>query len=166
MFERLKTPEEAYNFQLGATLKMEQTVLGMLEKLQDEAQDDKLKQLFAHHHQETQQHIANVEKVFGLFGWEVEDSPCPAIEAMEKEGKANIKKTDKSIVDSVILQSAVETEHHEIAVYENLIINAEAMGKLDVVEALKQNLQQEEHTLDEVRQLQREVAAVTPKQPA
>jgi ferritin-like metal-binding protein YciE len=166
MFERLKTPEEAYNFQLGATLKMEHTVLEMLDKLQDEAQDDKLKQLFAHHHQETQQHIANVEKVFGLFGWEVDDSPCPAIEAMEKEGKANIKKTDKSIVDSVILQSAVETEHHEIAVYENLIINAEAMGKLDVAEVLKQNLQQEEHTLGEVRQLQREVAAVTPKQPA
>jgi ferritin-like metal-binding protein YciE len=166
MFERLNTPEEAYNFKLGAALKMEHTVLEMLENLQGEAQDEKLQQQFSHHHQETQQHIANLEKVFGVFGWEVDDSPCPAIEAIDKEGKTNIKKTDDSLVDSVILQGAVETEHHEIAVYENLIVNAEAMGRDDVVQLLRQNLEQEQHTLDEVRELQRQVAAVTPKQTA
>jgi ferritin-like metal-binding protein YciE len=166
MFERLNTPQEAYNFKLGAALKMEHTVLEMLEDLQDKAEDEKLKEQFRHHHQETQEHIANLERVFGLFGWEVDDSPCPAIEAIDKEGKTNIKKTDSSLVDSVILQGAVETEHHEIAVYENLIINAQAMGRDDVAQVLQQNLAQEQHTLDEVRQLQRQVAAVTPKQPA
>jgi ferritin-like metal-binding protein YciE len=166
MFERLHTPEEAYNFKLGAALKMERTVLEMLEKLQDEAQSEQLVQQFRHHHQETQQHIANLERAFELFGWEVDDSPCPAIEAIDKEGKANIKKADDSIVDSVILQGALETEHHEIAVYENLIINAEAMGRDDVVQLLRQNLEQEQHTLDEAKQLERQVAAVTPKQAA
>ena len=63
MFERLHTPEEAYNFKLGAALKMERTVLEMLEKLQDEAEAEQVKQQFQHHHQETQQHIANLEKV-------------------------------------------------------------------------------------------------------
>jgi ferritin-like metal-binding protein YciE len=166
MFERLKTPEEAYNFKLGAALKMEHTVLEMLEKLQDEAQSEQVAQLFRHHHHETQQHVANIERVFELFGWEVEDSPCPAIEALDKEGKANIKKTGKSLVDAMILESAVETEYHEIAVYENLIVGATALVRDDVVQLLRQNLEQEQHTLEEVKQLQRQVVAVTPKQVA
>jgi ferritin-like metal-binding protein YciE len=66
----------------------------------------------------------------------------------------------------VLLQGAVETEHHEIAVYENLIINAQAMGRDDVVSVLRQNLGDEQHTLDEAKRLQAQVAAVTPKQPA
>ena len=166
MFERFNTPQEAYNFKLGAALKMENTVLEILEDNADTAQDDKVKQLFRHHHEETKQHVANLEQVFGAFGWDVDDSPCPAIEALQKEGKATAKKTDDSLVDSVLLQGAVETEHHEIGVYENLIINAEAMGRQDVVDLLRKNLEVEQHTLDEVRQAQRQVAAVTPKQPA
>src|SRR5215217_2392539 len=123
MFERLNTPEEAYNFKLGATLKMEHTVLEkILDDSIDEAHDDSLKRLFRHHAEETRQQIRNLEQVFAAFGWEVDDSPCPAIEAIHKEAKTNIKKTDDAIVDSIILAGALETEHHEIAVYEGLII--------------------------------------------
>src|SRR5918998_1320122 len=55
-----------------------------------------------------------------------------------------------------------ETEHHEIAVYEGLIINAWAMGRDDVVRLLEQNLEQEQHTLDEVKQSLERVATVSP----
>lgn len=66
---------------------MERTVLEILEDSIDSAQDGKLKEFFRHHHDETQQQIRNLEQVFGVFGWEVDDSPCPAIEAIQKEGK-------------------------------------------------------------------------------
>lgn len=98
MFERLNTPQEAYNYKLGAALKMEQTVL----------------------------------------------------EGLEKEGRANARKTDDALVDGVLLQAAAEVEHHEIGVYENLIIHARAMGRSDVAQLLEQNLEQEQHTLREV----------------
>jgi ferritin-like metal-binding protein YciE len=111
MFERFNTPEEAFNFKLGAALKMEQTVLEMLEKNADEAQDPKVAGLFRHHHSETEEHVRNVEAAFDLFGWDVDTSPCPAIEGLEKEGKANTKKTDDALVDSILLQGAVEVEH-------------------------------------------------------
>ena len=84
----------------------------------------------------------------------------------QKEGKANAKKTDDAIVDSVLLTGGMETEHHEIAVYEGLIINARAMGREDVVRLLQQNLEQEEHTLSELKETLHKVAAVSPKQPA
>lgn len=162
MFERLNNQQEAYNYKLGAALKMEQTVLDMLEKNADEAQDEQVKQLFRHHQDETRQQIANIERAFATFGWDVDTSPCPAIEGLEKEGKANAKKTDDAIVDDVLLQGAAEVEHHEIGVYENLIIHARAMGREDVVGLLTQNLEQERHTLREVLQAEEQKALAAP----
>jgi ferritin-like metal-binding protein YciE len=167
MFERLNTPEEAFNYKLGATLKMERTVLEkILDDSESEAQSETLKQLFRHHADETRQQIRNLEQVFAAFGWEVDDSPCPAIEAIHKEAKTNVKKTDDAIVDSIILSGALETEHHEIAVYEGLIINARAMGRDDVVRLLEQNLEQEQHTLEEAKRALERVAATTPQHAA
>jgi ferritin-like metal-binding protein YciE len=164
MFERLNTPEELYNFKLGAALTMEQTVLEkILEDSIEEARDDSLKQLFRHHAEETRQQIRNLEQIFAAFGWEVDDSPCPAIEALHKEAKTNVKKTDDAIVDSVILSGALETEHHEIAVYEGLLINARAMGRDDVVRLLEQNLEQEQHTLQEAKSALEKIAASAPQ---
>lgn len=158
MFERLNTPEEAYNYKLGATLKMEQKVLDILEDSIDHAQSEKVKDLLRTHHAESEQHVANVEEAFRLLGWEVEDSPCPAIEGLEKEAQANVKKTDDGIVDLVILQGAVEVEHHEIGVYENLIINATALGRDDVVTTLRRNIESEQSALEKVKSLQSELA--------
>ena len=166
MFERLDTPQDAYNYKLGATLKMENTVLEILDDAIETAQDSKVKELFSAHRKESEEHVRTVEDVFKMFDWEVDDSACPAIDGLQKEAKATAKKTDDSLVDSVLLQGALEVEHHEIGVYENLILNAEAMGRDDVVRQLQQNLQSEQSALEKVRSLQTEVAAVTPKQPA
>ena len=158
MFERLNSPEELFHYKLGAALKMENTVLEMLGNLEEAAQRDKLKQQFRHHADETREQIGNIEKAFAALGEEPDDSPCPAIEGIDKEGKANVKKADDSLVDAVILSGAAETEHHEIAVYEGLITEAEAMGKQDIVQLLSQNLGQEQHTLEEVKQASQELA--------
>jgi ferritin-like metal-binding protein YciE len=163
MFERLNTPQEAYNYKLGAALKMEQTVLDMLGDNVEEAQDERVKALFRHHQDETRQQISNLEAAFASFGWDVDTSPCPAIDGLEKEGKSTIKKTDDALVDGIILQGAAEVEHHEIGVYENLIINARAMGRQDVVSLLEQNLEQERHTLEEVQSAGAQVAAAAPR---
>jgi ferritin-like metal-binding protein YciE len=163
MFERLNTPQEAYNYKLGAALKMEQTVLDMLGENADEAQDEHVKALFRHHQDETRQQIVNLEQAFAAFGWDVDTSPCPAIQGLEKEGKANAKKTDDALVDGILLQGAAEVEHHEIGVYENLIINARAMGREDVVSLLEQNLEQEQHTLEEVKSAEAQAAAAAPR---
>lgn len=158
LFEKLNTPQEVFEYKLGSALKMENTVLDMLGDLEKASQRDQLKQQFHHHADETRQQIDNIEQAFRALGHEPDDNPCPAIEGIEKEGKANIKRADDNIVDAVILSGAAETEHHEIAVYESLITEAEAMGKQDVVRLLEQNLQQEQHTLEEVKRANRELA--------
>jgi ferritin-like metal-binding protein YciE len=166
MFERLTTPEEAFNYKLGAAMTMERRVLSILEDNIKEAQDTDVEGVFRHHHVDTEGHVRNLEEAFSLLGWEVDDSPCPAVDGLLAEGKANAKKTDTSLIDNVLLQGAVEVEHHEIGVYENLIINARAMGRQDVAEVLARNLTSESRTLEEVKRLQERVAAHTPSEPA
>lgn len=80
------------------------------------------------------------------------------MQGLNKEGKATIKKTDDSIVDAVILPVAIETEHHEVAVYEVLVANAEARGAPEVAALLKENLGQEQHTLEEVKSVAERIA--------
>jgi ferritin-like metal-binding protein YciE len=144
----IETPNELFVHKLGATLTMEETILGMLENLQQEASDPKLQKDLRDHHQETQQQIENLHRIFQALGEEPEKESCPAVEGLEKEGKQMIKDVDESLVDSVILGGVIETEHHEIAVYDGLIIKAEQIGDDDIVALLNENLEQEEGALD------------------
>jgi ferritin-like metal-binding protein YciE len=168
MFDKVEigTPAQLFTFNLGAALTMEHTVLDMLGELQEKAKSPELKQQLSHHADETRGQIANLEQAFTAFGEEPDKQPCPAIEGIEKEGQANVKMADDSLVDAVILAGAAETEHHEIAVYEGLITHAEAMGEQDVVALLQENLEQEQHTLEEIKRatqlVAQQLAAGTP----
>lgn len=151
LFERFETPRELLEYKLGCALTMERDVLKMLDKLEASARSEQLKQQLRHHADETRQQLANVERAFSALGMEADDKPSPVIEAIDKEGRAQIRRADDALVDDVILAGAAATEHHEIAVYEWLIAHVEAMGKPDVVALLQQNLEQEQHTLEEVQ---------------
>jgi ferritin-like metal-binding protein YciE len=144
----VETPTKLFAHKLGAALTMEETILEMLENLQEEASDTKLREDLRRHHIETQQQIQNLRRVFQALGAEPEKQSCPAIEGLEKEGKEMIKLVDDELVDSVILSGVIETEHHEIAVYDGLIIKAEQMEDDDIVALLHENLEQEEGALD------------------
>ena len=152
MFETVKihNPRELFAFKLGAALTMENTVLDMLGQLQEEANSSELKQQLRHHAEETRGQIRNLQQAFQALGREPEEQPCPAIEGIEKEGQSNLKMVEDDLKDHVILAGCSETEHHEISVYENLITNADAMGQEDIVALLRENLEQEQHTLGEV----------------
>jgi ferritin-like metal-binding protein YciE len=145
---KVETPSELFVHKLGAALTMEETILEMLEDLQEEASDTTLRRNLQQHHTETQQQIQNLHRIFDALGEEPDKQPCPAIEGLQKEGEQMVKEVDDPLVDSVILGGVIETEHHEIAVYDGLIIKAEQMGDDDIVALLHENLEQEEATLD------------------
>ena len=158
MFERLNTPEEIFSFKLGSALKMEQELVDVLGELEEHARRDEIKQALRQHRGETRQHVVNVEQCFKLLGEEIDNSPCPVISAMAKEGKATIKKTDDALVDAIVLVAATESEHYEIAVYETLVTNAEARGASEVAALLRQNLEQEKHALEVARTTMKTIA--------
>jgi hypothetical protein len=93
MSERLNTPEEAYNFKFGAALTMERTVLEILDANTKQAQDEQVANLFRHHHAETEGHVRTLQEAFALFGWKVDDSPCPGDRRRTGGGEGHAKKT-------------------------------------------------------------------------
>jgi len=159
MFEHFKTPRDLFEYQLGAALTMEDDSLAMLRELELAAQSVEVKQLLLHHQQETEQQVATLERAFELIGKEPDRSPSATTRGLAKEGSSLVSKSDKSVVDSVVLTAALGTEHYEMAAYESLCIAAESLGLTSVVELLKQNLQQEQHTADELTQAARKVVA-------
>jgi ferritin-like metal-binding protein YciE len=139
--------------QLGEALNMERTVLTMLKANEQAASEPKLKELFAHHKDETEGQIRNIEQAFSSIGEKVAGHTCHAMDGMKKESKDLIEKSAPQLVDGVLAGGATHVEHYEIATYEGLITNAEAMGAEDVVALLQENLEQEQHTLTEVQQV-------------
>jgi ferritin-like metal-binding protein YciE len=91
----IETPRELYVHKLGAALTMENTILEMLPQLEEEANDAQLKQALREHRGETQRHVANLQQAFEALGEEVDDSSCPTIEGLEKEGQATLKMVDE-----------------------------------------------------------------------
>ncbi len=162
MFEHFNTAEELFSFKLGSALSMEHDSLEMLGELEQHAQRAELKTLFREHAEETRQQIKNLEQCFQLLGEKVNDSPSPTTKGLSREGKSTIRKTDPRIVDTVLLSGGLETERYEIAVYEILIVNADARGADEVAVLLRENLKQEEAASEKIKKAAREVAQSGP----
>ncbi|HMH40237.1 MAG TPA: ferritin-like domain-containing protein [Gaiellaceae bacterium] len=163
---KIESPEELFIYKLGAALTMEETILELLEKLQQEANDPSLRRQLQQHHKETQGQVDNLHRVFEALGEPIDRRPCPAIEGLEKEGDMLLKEVDDSLNDAVILQGVLETEHHEIAVYDGLIIMAEQMGDDDVIALLNENVEQEAATLEKAIKATEQLAKRVVKQTA
>jgi ferritin-like metal-binding protein YciE len=160
--ENIESPRELYVQKLGAALKMEKTIFeDMLPQLEEVANDSELKQNLSQHRRETEGHIRNLEQVFRAFGEEPDEQSCPTIEGLEKEGQSMLGKVDDSLNDAVILSGVVETEAHEIAVYDGLITKAQAMGEDDIVALLQENLENEQQTLQKARKASEQLAKQT-----
>ena len=156
--ENVEAPRELYVHQLGAALKMENKILEMLPQLEEEAQDGQLQKDLKKHQQETKAHVRNLEQVFRALGEEPDEQSCPTIEGLEKEGQSMLSTVDESLNDAVILSAVVETEAHEIAVYDGLITVAEAMDDQDIVALLRENLENEQQTLQKARKAKEQLS--------
>lgn len=161
MFEHFDKPQDLFNYQLAMALTMEHDSLDMLRELEMAAQSDEVKSLFSHHADETEEQIANVERIFEILDIERHEEPSPTTKGLAKEGKSLVGKTDPSLIDNVVLSAALGTEHFEISTYETLIASADAMGAPQVKALLEKNLEQEKHTSEELSSMAKKVAAKT-----
>ncbi len=143
MFEHLTTTDDLFTFRLGTQLSAEYDSLEMLEKLQQEVTTEDLRQLFAHHAEETRQQIANVQSCFSILGIPVDESPSPTTKGLASEAASLLRKSDETLANSIALSGGLETEHYEIAAYTTLIDMADARGQTQVVDLLRANLEQE-----------------------
>lgn len=151
MFEHFTTPEEIFSYKLGSALTMEHDSLGLLEDMENAAMRSELKELFRDHAHETSQQIENLGQCFSALGQEAAGTPSLATKGLTKDARSLVAKTDETLVDAVVLAAALEAEHHEVAVYENLITQARALGAAATVNLLTQNLFQEQSAIKKIQ---------------
>jgi ferritin-like metal-binding protein YciE len=143
-------PRQFFILKLSKQLESEKEILKTLKELKKEATDPQLSSRFSHHAEETQEHIQNIEQAFDLLGERPVDEKPRIVETLVTEhNQFNRQNPSPDILDAFLVGAAVATEHHEIAEYE---------GERQIVMLLRQNLEQEQHTLQEARTAQQRLA--------
>lgn len=126
----------------------ESAILDALEKMQDAATTEELKDAFEDHHLQTQKHVKRLEKVFHLIDEKPEKKECKAIKGIIEEGEEVIKSTEDGSAtrDVALIIAAQKVEHYEIATYGGLTQLAITMGHDKAADLLERTLQEEEDT--------------------
>jgi len=155
---QINDPQKLFEHELAMALGAERKVRTTLRKLEQRAQRVALKQQFHHHLEETEGQIKNLEQALQTIGAKVGAHDADSANGIAAEGERLMERVDDELIDAVLLGAAAKTEHVEIAMYEGLITKAEAMGEDDIVSLLEENLEQEKHTLEEVRTASQQVS--------
>lgn len=126
----------------------EEAIVGALEKMQEAATTEELKDAFEDHQLQTKKHISRLEKVFKSIDETPEKKKCDAIEGIIKEGEEVIKSTEEGTMtrDAALIIAAQKVEHYEIATYGGLVQLAITMGHDKAADLLDRTLQEEEDT--------------------
>lgn len=149
--QTLDNANELLHFQLRTALTMEDDSLAALDVLAKAAKSAHIKEMFRHHADETKEQIENLHKVFALLDFKQTTAPSPSTKGISKQAESLIKRSTRSLMDQVVLSSALGNEHYEIASYQSLIIPVRALGVSDAVALLESNLDQETHTSEELK---------------
>ena len=126
----------------------ENAIAEALQKMQDAATTEELKDAFEDHQLQTKKHISRLEKVFKLVGETPEKKECKAIVGIIEEGQEIIKSTEDGSMtrDAALIIAAQKVEHYEIATYGGLAQLAITMGHEKAADLLEKTLQEEEET--------------------
>ena len=131
--------------ELGDLLFAEKTILKGLKKMTREVSNPEMKARMEAHYTETEQQIENLERAFESMGLKPRAQKCPGILGIMEEHDEfkTEEEPSKPILEACDLGSGLRVEHYEIAGYRSAIALARALRQREVVDLLKQNLEQE-----------------------
>lgn len=158
--QTLDTPTELLHYQLRSAQTMEADSLAALGELAKAAKSKEIKDMFRHHAGETKEQIRNLDRVFELLDFKNTTAPSPSTKGISKQAESLIAKSAGALRDQVTLSAALGNEHYEMAAYQGLIVPLTAMGASDAVALLRANLEQEEHTAQELQKMLQKVAGM------
>ncbi|ASE61560.1 YciE/YciF ferroxidase family protein [Chryseobacterium indologenes] len=126
----------------------EDAIIEALDKMQEAATTEELKDAFEDHQLQTKKHVSRLEKVFKILEEKAEKKECEAIKGIIKEGEEIIKSTEDGSMtrDAALIIAAQKVEHYEIATYGGLVQIALTLGYDKAADLLEQTLVEEEDT--------------------
>jgi ferritin-like metal-binding protein YciE len=142
----VKTMEELFIHGLKDIYYAEKKLVTNLPKMAKKAESQELAQAIEQHAVETENQVARLEQVFGLFDMAPKGKKCPGIEGLLEEAKEIMSEAeDDDVRDAGMLAAAQSVEHYEISRYGTLIAWAEELGMRDAARLLKETLQEEKN---------------------
>ena len=147
--------EDLFRHQLQQMYYVENRLVGMLEEMAREADNDKLQRGFADHRDETRQQVQRLEHAFQALGHEPQESQSHVLDALQTEHEEFVDRSpDEHLHDLFDMQAGMKTERFEITSYEGLLVLAKKLDlDDDVTDPLEDNLSEEKSTLRELEGL-------------
>jgi len=125
----------------------EKKILSTLPKMAKAANDDRLREAFEEHREQTQGHVDRLDKIFAMIGKKPQGKTCAAIMGITEEGAEIIEEYgDSPALDAGLLAAAQAVEHYEISRYGTLRTWAEELGLDGAVSLLQTTLDEEKET--------------------
>jgi ferritin-like metal-binding protein YciE len=144
---KLETLNDLLVEQLKDLYSAETQIIEALPKMAEKANNPDLKASFQKHLAETEGHVRRLEQVFDTLGKDPKGHECKAMKGIIKEGEALMKEdADPDVMDAGLIAAAQRVEHYEIAGYGTACTYAEQLGKNDILQPLKQTINEEKMT--------------------
>ena len=154
MASKQKTLHDLFHDTLKDIYFAEKKILTALPKMAKAAQSEDLTAAFEKHEEQTQEHVARLEKVFGMIDAKPQGKTCDAIVGIIDEGNEIAKDYKGSpALDAGLLAAAQAVEHYEITRYGTLKTWAGELGLTDAVGLLDATLEEEKQTDEDLSEL-------------
>lgn len=133
--------------ELQDLLSAEHQLLKALPKMASSATSPELQTAFLTHLEQTKEHVARLEKVFGMLDAPAKQQKCKGMAGLIEEGEGLMEEEiDPEVLDAGLIAAAQRVEHYEIAVYGSLCEFARSLGHKDVQAVLEETLAEEKAT--------------------
>ncbi len=114
MAQKTKGLEELFHYTLKDIYFAEKKILTTLPKMAKAARSPELRAAFEKHHDETEEHVARLEKVFAAIDKKPQGQTCDAIVGITAEGAEVMKEYKGSpALDPGLLAAAQAVEHKD-----------------------------------------------------
>ena len=143
----ITSSREKFVHEIADMYDAEHQFLEAMRKMREKASDGKLQTMLEEHMQQTEQQIANLEKVFEETGEAPERQECMGAKGLIEEATKMMGEAGSNeILDSIIVGGATKAEHYEMVGYADLIEGAELLKLRRAAKLLTENREQEVST--------------------
>jgi ferritin-like metal-binding protein YciE len=130
--------------QLRDLYSAENQLVKALPKMAKAANDEKLKDAFLSHLEETKGHVERLTEIFEKLGTKPSGKKCKAMEGLIEEGKEMMEEdAEPEIMDAGLIAAAQRVEHYEMAGYGTVRAYAKLLGDTAAAKLLTQTLEEE-----------------------
>ena len=143
----MKNLKDLFEHQLKDLYSAETQLIEALPKLQKKAKDDKLKDAFKTHLEETKEHKKRLKEICDELGIKPTGEECKAMKGLIEEAESFMKeKMDSDVIDAGVIAEAQRVEHYEISGYGTALRYAKELGHDKIARKLQQTLDEEYKT--------------------